>query len=682
MGFFKFIDLKSFYFTSDQYKEYGYGITELYNNGFSIDNLYEYGYTVHEIYDISALQYPNLIGIEYLKSKIDISYGSNGLNQIININNYPLGPLVEYYSNPLNNKKTYEIQRLFQLYDITDLYSNGFGISFMKYNGISIRTLYKLIENNTIQYINLKNGDQKNGFNYDNYTLLDIYSFNNTDTTIFNIYTSLQYSLNDFGTSGFTALQMKNAGVEINNYITNYNNNNTIKSTLVVINPQTLWYYTPYTYLEFLNSGYSSSEFISYGFDLGFFINFVTLSELISVFGDTTLYELIVLNNVPLMQLIQSNYTLLDIFPYRNYYKIYEFIEVGFSYVDLYSAGFSFSDLYNYDYNNNYQKLREILNFNYNVSDIITFDIKIQYYYDASYSSLDLYNNGFLINFLKDNYSLSNFKRDLIPLFILFTSDIYTFINFSNNGYLLSDYFNATIPISFIIKNFTIEELVSVGYTIDEILNSYYFKIVAFRLLGYTAELLSKYYNLDKLIEGGYSKRELNIEGNNISHYCCTKKNILFTQPSILGSSMNETRSSSKISYSQNIKSRIGGSYSTSYSTYLSNTNRPNVPTLCADSLNSTTASSGKQIIPCASINIPSKTSGSFSYFIRNFISKKIDSYNNVHINNQILTNTDIINIYNSIDISQNNFPNTSIYIIIQDLLFPSDKIISGPFSL
>ena len=73
MGFFKLIDLTSFYFTPDQYYSAGYEIVDLYNNVYTLDNLYECSYNITQIYDISALKYPNSIGIEFLKSKIPIN---------------------------------------------------------------------------------------------------------------------------------------------------------------------------------------------------------------------------------------------------------------------------------------------------------------------------------------------------------------------------------------------------------------------------------------------------------------------------------------------------------------------------------------------------------------------------------------------------------------------------------
>jgi len=696
MSFFTLFDLRSFYFTSDQYIENGYSITDLYNNGYTIDDLYECGYTVQQIYDISALQYPNTIGVDYLKSKIDITYGSNGLKQIINTTTYPLGPLFTYYTNTLHNNY-YEIQRLFQLYDIIDLYAIGFGISFMKSYDIPIRTLYKLIENNIIQYINLKNGDQKNGFNNIGYTLLDIYSLNNQDTTIINMYESLHYSMYDFKKAGFTSLQMKNAGVEINRYITNYNNNNTIKSTLIEFNPLTLYFYGNYSIIDLYNSGYTASEFYSVGFTIELFIIYgLTISQIKIIFGDISLDDFIVLYNAKLRQLLDANYTISDIFPYRNRYHISEFLNNGFSYYDLYLAGFTFYDFYNgtnntYLYDGRYamknQILRDILKFHYNVSELIPFDISISLYYDTSFSSLDLYNNGFTLYFLKEYYSLVNFKRDLIPVFSLYESGFYTFLNFETSHFLLIDYFNANLPMQFFISHYTVEELISVGYTIDQILNIYYFPVSLFRLLGYPVVLLAKYYDIDKLEQGGYSKRDLNIEGNNISQYCCTKKNVLYSQPSILGSSMNETRSSSKMSYSKNIKSKAGGSYSTSYSSYLSTTNKQDIPALCANSFNSTTASTAKSSRPCASINIYSKTSDKFSYFIRNYITQQVYLYNNGEIgippnpkftNNNLntLSNTIINNIY----LLQKSNPDIPIFTLIQNYFSPPTTIISGPF--
>jgi len=171
MKFFKLIDLTEFYFTKAEYTQYGYSILDLYNYGYTVDELYQSGYSIFEIYNIPELKSPNSIGIDFLKSNIPI-IGTNGLIQIMNTTTYPLGPLFNYYTNPLNNNNSYEIQRLFQIYNIADLYSIGFGISFMKYNNIPIFTLYPLIQSFKITYIDLKNGDNKNGFiNKIGYTL-------------------------------------------------------------------------------------------------------------------------------------------------------------------------------------------------------------------------------------------------------------------------------------------------------------------------------------------------------------------------------------------------------------------------------------------------------------------------------------------------------------------------------
>jgi hypothetical protein len=674
MSFFKLIDLTSFFFTPIQYASAGYGILDLYYNGYTVDNLYQCGYTIQEIYDISDLQYPNKIGIEYLKSNIPTE-GPNSLTQIMNKTTYPLVPLFTYYTDPLNNHKIHEIQRLFQIYSIFDLYSIGFGISFMKYTNIPIQKVYPLVERNIIQYSFLKNGDRKNGLFNIGYTLLDIYSLNNTDTTISNIYESFGFTIKDFYDSGFTALEMQDAGISINNYITSTGSN------LTLITPRTL-YNAGYSLNDLYDTGYNSTDYLNSGFTVSnFILDGFSIFKIRQLFGDITISDYIIKYHASLKQVISANYTLEQIFPYRNNFTISNFLNNGFSILDLYNIGFTFSDFYTAYISSGIPTLSQILKLHYNVYEIIPFDISIPLYYDASYSSLELFNNGFIINILKDYYSLFMFKHDIIPLYLLYTSGYYTYFDFSNVGYVLIDFFNSHIPLLFVIPYYSVPELIESGFTIDQVLSTHYYSASVFYNLNYLVSIVINYYTLDELLKGGYSKRDLNIEGSNITQYCCSKKGLLYSQPSVLGSSMNQTRSSSKMNYSKNISSRIGGSYNASYSTYLTNTNIPNAPKICADSFNSTTASAAAST-RCLSLNIPSKTSGAFSYFIRNYIENEIKLYNSLleNSNKKIITDAQIVNLYNEIYASQNYYPDKSIYTIIKDILFPSKNIITGPF--
>ena len=661
MGFFKLIDLRTFYFSPDQYTEYGSTINELYSSGYTIDNLYECGYTVHEIYDIPALKSPISIGIEFLRSKIDISYGLNGLNQIINTVNYPLEPLFNYYTDPLNNNKSYEIQRLFQLYSINDLYSNGngFGISFMKYNNIPISMVYPLIANNTLNLYNLKTGDSKNLFingKYNDkiyvYTLLDFYSLNIQSTNIKNSYESFSFTINDFYNSGFTALQMKNAGINSSqlNPRTLYNSGYTLFNL----------YDASYNVTDFSNSRFTIADFLSAGF---------SIVQIVSIFGDIKINDYIIKYRATLSQVILAGFSLEQIYPYRNNYIISDFINNGFSIQTLYNAGFTISDFYTGYLVNGIPTIQEILNLHYNISLLIPYDISIKFYYNSQYySSLELFNNGFLLYFLKNYYSLVMFKNDLIPLYTLYLSGFYSFLDFKNVGYILTDLYNVNIPISFVVSYFTVQELLLAGYSINQIITIHYFPVSVFYNLNIPVILLVHYYTTDELLNGGYSRRDLNIHGNNITHYCCNKKSILFTKPTILGSSSNQTTLSSKMAYSQNINSKKGGSYTSN-----NNNNNPNIPALCVNQFNTTTASAANSL-PCLSLNIPSKTSASLSYFIRNYIEKQVNLYHqNISLNTAI---DDIQNL-------QNKNPKNPIFNTIQNYFDPSIPIIfPGIFSI
>jgi hypothetical protein len=648
MSFFQLIDLTELYFSPTQYTDVSYSILDLSNAGYTINDLYKCGYTV---YDLSNLNVYEIT--DYINSIIPVD-GSNGLVQIISQTSFldASAEIINYFIE--NPTEVLGIARLFNYFTILELYNNGFSISFMHDHNISIHKVYELVNNPDtnpyVTYLDLKLGG---------YTLSDIYSLN-TDNPIINlknIYEYYNYPIKEYYKAGFTASELKYANIDTTNKFCE------------PINPQTLFqagytilnlYDASYTYADLSNAGFTKQEILKGGI--------INIIELIGIQqSDIILNELVTVYNASLNNLLNIGYTLNDLSPYcSQYYTINEFLSLGYTFQQLYDASFSAQAFYSGYYYSGIPTFSELLTLGYSSKNLIPLDIHILEYYDSSYSSLDLFNNGFNLLFLKNNYSLNNFKRDGINTYTIYESNLFTIYEFNSAGYILSDYYISNIPVSFIGYIYSLYEVTEGGYNINTTIATHFYPASSFFNLNYAVSLLTSYYTVDELFTGGYSKKELNIDGLKLEYYCSRSNSCKSEKPSKLGSSMNNTTSSSKMSYSSNISSKRGGSYTTTYSEYLAN--KDNINILCANSLISTSLSTN--IPSCKATIIPGKQKTKLSYFIRNYIINELKKIIPNPSNQQIQNTINQITIINNQKQNQPQNQNISIYTIIQDYLY------------
>jgi len=658
MSFFKLIDLTSFYFTPSNYSNNGYTLTYLYTHGYSITNLYECGYSV---YDLSGL-YPGYIqGYDLINSIIP----TDELIKIMNTTTFPLRPIMQYYlSNPT---LLIPIQKLFQIYNITDIYSisstilqnQGIPISnisvtiliFMKQNKITIRQIYPLINNTQLIPIVSINQLQQS-----NYTLLDILQLILINPSLYSyssIYQSLNFKIVDYYNSGISASSMKTIG-----FINNPN--------IIQINTATL-YSAGYSILDLYNAGYNEADFSNNGFSLSdLILAGLSVAQINTLYNQNIpLDDLIVKYKASLSQIVTAGYSLNEIAHYKiTYFSINNYLNVGYTLQQLDNAGFLPIDFYTGTILSGNPSISQILNLGYDASYIIPLDIPILDYYRANYSSLNLFNNGFNINILANNYSLLNFKNDNVPIYQIYLSHLYLSSEFILDGYILSEFYNGGIPVGFITSYYSLTDVINIGYSIESIVVTHYYPAADFFNLHYSSSLLGGYYTIAELLAGGYSKKDLNVDGNNINQYCCLKSKCNECLPTKLGTSFNQNRISKKASYAQSITTRSGGSYTTSYSSY-TNTTTP-VPPVCPDTFIIKTVIGGAA---CKSLNIPTKTGAAFSNFIRNYIKQQVYLYNPNANSSELdsINSTALNNIY---QLQQSN-PNIPIYTTIKNYFYP-----------
>jgi hypothetical protein len=383
-------------------------------------------------------------------------------------------------------------------------------------------------------------------------------------------------------------------------------------------------------------------------------------------YSNITINDLVTKYGATLPQLLTAGFTLQQISPYRiKYYSIGEFLSAGFTIQELdFIGGFSPMDLYTGYIQTGNPTILQILNLGYDAYYLIPLDIPISKYYDSSYSSLNLFNNGFYLSLLVANtpgYSLVNFKNDGVPIYSIYESALYNINQYINIGYQLADFYNGNVPITFTERGFSLQEVISIGYNLNDTVATHYYPASDFFLLNYPPSVISSYYSIEELITGGYSRYDLNIVGTKIQQYCCSKLGVLHVKPSILGSSVISSRISKKIAYAQNINNRIGGSYTATYSNYTTNTTNPTTPVVCINTYPSTNITAGTSM--CQAFNISTKTEISFSYFIRNYIINQTKIY----LNNPNPSTTDIQNAIIGISRLQTINPDTPIYSVIQN---------------
>jgi hypothetical protein len=538
----------------------------------------------------------------------------------------------------------------------------------MNQQNIEISKVYLLIHNYLV-----KDNLEYNKLKQSGYTLSQIYSLNSQYPTLINItniYEYFGYSINEFYKSGFTAYQMKHANIDITGLI-----------GLSPINPRTL-YTSGYSILDLYNAGYSYLDFLNSGFTIDKLLSGGLTINQINNLGNLNLplNDLIIRYNASIVNLTDEGYSLNEISPYcGSYYTIQQFINLGYTLKNLYDASFSPSSFYLGYINQGVPTISQLLSLGFDSAELIQLDINLINYYTANYSTLNLFNNGFYLLFLKKYYSIINFKNDNINTFIIYESNLFTIYDFSTAGYTLIEYYESNIPVLFIEPIFLLSQVINIGYNLNSIVSTHFYPASDFYNLGYPVSILTKYYSINELLLGGYSKKDLNIEGNKITKYCCSITG-LKCLPTKLGSSFNNIRSSSKISYSQSIKNRIGGSYNSSYSSYSTGSTSQTItnqipgqipgqiPILCLNPSNSTTLSTNVPL--CKTINIPSKTSTTLSYFIRNYINRQVILYN------PNATSQDILNAINDITDIQETNSNMPIYTIIQNYFDPSTIIL------
>lgn len=665
MSFFKLTDLTSFYFTKLNFNDKGYTINYLSKNGYTITQLYESGYS---IYDLSGLYYSgDISGSDLINSIIPASE----LKKIMNTTTFPLKPIMQYYLS--NQTLTTSIQKLFQIYNVIDIYSTSSTIlqeqrvpnsnipnivlSFKQTNGITVSQIYPIINNTQLFPIISINQLQQSSYTLSN--ILELIDNNPILYSYSSIYQSLNFKIIDFYNANVSASNMRSIG-----YINNQN--------IIQITPRTL-YSSGYSLIELYNGGFNSTDFSNSEFTIRDLVNGgLSVLQIRTLYGENiSLDDLITKYNASLSQLISGGFKLKDIAPYKiTYYSIQNFL-LFYTLQELQNVGFLPIDLYNGTIFSGVPSISQLLKLGYDSSFIIPLDIPVIDYYNSGYSSLNLFNNGFNINILSNKYSLLNFKNDAIPIYQIYLSNIYSSSAFITVGYLLSDFYNGRIPIGFIAPYYSLPEVIDIGYILQSIIEIHFYNAADFFKLKYSSLLLARYYTIDELFAGGYSKKDLNVDGNNINQYCLIKQCNKYL-PSVLGSSFNQNRISKKASFAQSITTRSGGSYTTSYSSYTNSNPNPStpVPPVCPDTFTLKTVTAGTA---CQSLNIPSKSSASFSNFIRNYIKQQVYLHNTGTIDKlNSITNIAINNIY----ILQQSNPDIPIYTTIQNYFNPSITII------
>jgi hypothetical protein len=540
MPVFTLSDLKPFYFLKPQYTQAGYTINNLYDASYSMNDLYKIGYSVTDIMGLNQFS-----GLDYLYSIIPATNLKNVLNipvsyyySIFNVNNIP------QYAN--------EIVKLYDIYPVADLYRIGFNLDFTKKANININIIYQLVTQNVVPL---------NFFKIYGYTVSDL-----RNVPTMNAYTLLNgsYSIAELKAGGYKASEIKvydydtRFGITFNSlYNTGY--------TLYEL------YQAGYPYTDFSNNGFNVSNLIAAGMTVTQ-LNHMTNIPII------TLDDYVVKYNRTFNQLIDASYSIQDLANYKTtYFSVFDFSNNGVSIRDLYdNYAFTLYDFYEGYYRNNIPSFTEIINFHYTPSRygdcalLIPYDITIRSFYDASYSSDNLFDNGFLVRFLSYYYSLQDFVNSGLSLNELTDNANYSISDFVNVGITLDIFKDNGYTVSDMLPYFTLSQIKGAGYTNADIISLRYYSIRDLISVGYILPDIVPYYTIAELLAYGFSKHDLNIEGNVINNYCYKEKRCEYAIPSKLNSSTNQKQQSSKMAYSNSIRNRTS-SYSANFSTYLSN---------------------------------------------------------------------------------------------------------------
>jgi phage terminase large subunit-like protein len=568
MPVFTLYDLKPFYFLKPQYTEAGYTINNLYDASYSMNDLYKIGYSATDIISLNKFS-----GMDYLYSIIP----ATNLKNILNV------PLSYYYGIfNLTNVPQYanEIVKLYDIYPVADLYQIGFNLDFTKKANINVNILYQLVTQNIIPL---------NFFKIYGYSVSDL-----RNVPTMNAYTLLNgsYSIAELKAGGYKAPEIKvydydtRFGITFNSL---YNSGYSLYEL----------YQAGYPYTDFSNNGFNVSNLIAAG------ITVTQLNHMTNI-PNITLDDYVVKYNRPLNQLIDASYSIYSIVYYKTtYFSVLDFSNNGISIQNLYdNYQFTLYDFYEGYFTNNVPQLSNIMYFNYHVSALIPYDISVQNYHDASYTSLELYSNGFLIKFLSNNYTLTDFINDNLSLKEIEENTNYTVGDFYNLGVTIEKFKANGYSVNEMLPYFTLSQIKAIGYNKNDIIRLRYYSIRDLMTVGYILPDIAPYYTIEELLAYGFSKYDLNIEGNVINNYCYKEKRCEYAIPSKLNSSTNQKQQSSKMAYSNSIRNRTS-SYSANFSTYLSN---PNLNVLLCVDNNTDTNDSSSLITTTFTGYISSKT--------------------------------------------------------------------------
>jgi hypothetical protein len=409
----------------------------------------------------------------------------------------------------------------------------------MKQSGIDIEIVHRLVVQNQIFLSALR---------FVGYTPIELKPL----TTINQLLTA-GYTINELKNVGYTSIDFKNENIDFK----------TLDEGGYSVYEL---YEAGFAYTDFFNNGYQIVDLINAG---------ITAKQINEMEGipDISLYDYVVNYHISLNELLDAGYSINDIIPFKTtYFSIIDFINNGYSINYLYENGFSIYDFYAGYFSYDVPSLSELLSLNYHVSRLIPYDISILSYYQSNYSSRSLYENGFLVSFIADHYSLAQLKLDGIALNVIKEYTSYTIRDFIDVGYTIRDFKTNGVALIEVYTFFSLVEIKGAGYTLGEIVAIQFYSIKDLVAAKFTSFEIQSFFTIEELLAMGFSKRELNIDGNVIKRYCSLKKSCVDIVISKLNSSTNQKQISSKMRYSQDVRNRKS-SYSLPLSTYFNNVN-------------------------------------------------------------------------------------------------------------
>ena len=635
-----FTDFKDYYFSKQQYVNNNITLQQLYDASYSIYDLKSSGYSFIDISNLnySAFDYIHIITREDISNNpflLDTAFSSSKLNQLFidnfNVENIEVDDSV--------------IIILLDSIPIENLYSGGFTLDFFhklyinEYINeyIDFSYIYPLYNANIVSLKQIHDAS---------FNLYDLKpNINEINNYVFS-YTSLvdaSYSIYEIKNYYYHSILAKLDEIDIFFTMTGFEKP-TPSITYGILNE-----YTSDEKIKILYSIYNYSELVDASFGIDFILENKYSMYNIDYLFDSGIPE------IPIKKLVFYKYPSYDIF--LLYFTIYEytFDEIYEKIKNEVNVKDHLYYLFSIFIINNIIDFPKILEFGNNVSNIIPYDIEIQLYHDSSfsYSSLDLYNNGFSIDLLTQYYTLSEFQNDEFSIRILNQYFKYSIETYKNAGYQIDDFKSTGYSVLELSGNYTLSEMRNCCFTVEDILKSFpNTSISELKTAGFLLRDFAKYFTIDQFILAGYSRKELNEVGNILELYCkkkCIKEKTTYSTMS---------KQSSKMSYSETIRGRT--------TTFTSNYMNSNIPAslFCIDN-NQQTYSIGR------SCNSSSKTTMNKSYFIRDYITKQAKNSNAIGENiNHI---TDIQNKY--FDTSLVQIVNNYFYIINLGIQYPDPVV-------